>query len=83
MRPMLTHTLAPLTRMTSNKSKFKWTKVEQDDFDKIKWTVSCNNLLTHPNFDETFQINTDDSAFQLGAVISHKVKLIAFKEKTH
>ena len=37
-----------------------------------------NNLLTNLYFNETFQINIDASAFQLGAVISQKVKLIDF-----
>ena len=33
------HTLAPLTKITSNKVKFKWTKTEQDTFDEIKGIV--------------------------------------------
>ena len=36
MWPRRSHTLAPLTRLIYIKSKFKWTKVKQDDFDKIK-----------------------------------------------
>ena len=72
------HTLSPLTRITSNKSKFKWTKVEQDAFKKIKRTIARNTLLTYPNFNETFKIQTDASAFQLGVVISQKGKPIDF-----
>ena len=37
-----------------------------------------DNLLTYPDFNETFKINTDTSAFQLGAVIKQKDKPIAF-----
>ena len=40
--------------------------------------MTRNNLLTYPNFNEIFDIHTNASAFQLGAVISHKVKTIAF-----
>ena len=40
------------------------------------WTAI--NLLTYPNFNYTFKIHTDDSAFQLGAAISKKGKPIAF-----
>ena len=58
--------------------KFKWTQVEQDSFDKIKRIVDPNNLWTYPDFNETFKIHTDASALQLGAVISHKGKTIAF-----
>ena len=35
-------------------------------------------VLTYPDFIETFKIYTNDSAFQLGAVISQKGKPIAF-----
>ena len=52
-------------------------KVKQDAFDKIKWTVARDTLLTYPYFNETFKIPTDSSAFQLGAVIIHKGKPIA------
>ena len=34
--------------------------------------------LTYPDFNETFKIHTNDSAFQLGAVISQKGKPITF-----
>ena len=40
--------------------------------------MACYNLLTYPNFNETFKIRTNASAFQLGAVIIHKVKPINF-----
>ena len=35
------------------------------------------NLLTYPDFNETFEIHTDASYFQLGAVIIQKVKPIS------
>ena len=75
------HTLAPLTKLTSIKRKFKWTQVEQDDFEKIKQITACDNLSTYPDFNETFKIHTNDSAFQLGAVIIQKVKTTAFYSK--
>ena len=78
MWPRRSHTLSPLTRMASNKRKFEWMKVKQDAFDKIKRIVACDKLLTYPNFNETFKIHTNASAFQLGAVISQESKPIAF-----
>ena len=53
-------------------------KVEQDASDKIKRILDRDTSLTYPDFNETFKINTDASAFQLGVVISQKVKPIAF-----
>ena len=78
MWPMRSHMLAPLTKITSNKRKFKWTKIEQDAFDEIKWIVARDNFLTYPYFNETFKIHNNASAFQLAAVISQKVITINF-----
>ena len=64
MWPIRSHALAPLTRITSNESKCKWTEFEQDDFDKIKRTVASDNLLTYPDFNKRFKSNTDTSTFQ-------------------
>ena len=70
--------LAPLTRLTFIKRKFKWAQVKQDAFNKIKRVVACDTLLIYKYFNETSKIHTDASAFQLWAVISHKGKPIAF-----
>ena len=51
---------------------------EKNYVDKIKCIVARNTLLTYPDFNETFKIHTNASAFQLGVVISQKVKLINF-----
>ena len=72
------HTLAPLTKLTSIKRNFKWKQVKQDDFDKIKRIMARNTLLTYLEFNEAFKIHADVSAFQLGAVISQKGKPIDF-----
>ena len=77
MWPRRSHALSPLTRLTYIKRKFKWTKVEKNDLNKIKPIVARNNLSTYPDFNETFKIHTIDSAFQLGVVISQKGKTIA------
>ena len=39
--------------------------------------MSHDTLLTYTDFNETFKIHTDDSAFQIGAVIIHKCKPIS------
>ena len=73
----LLHTLLSLINITPSTVKFKWTKTKQDNFDGIKRFWACNTLLTYPNFNERFKMNTDARNFQLGAVISQKGKLIA------
>ena len=57
MWPRQSCTLAPLTRLTSIKRKRKWTKVKQNAFNKIKRIVDRNNLITYPDFNETFKIS--------------------------
>ena len=70
--------LEPLTKLTSNKVKFKWTEVEQRTFKSIILTVDCNTLLSYPDFNKLFEIHTYFSNFQIGAVIIQEVKTIAF-----
>ena len=43
--------------------------------------MARDNLLTYPYFNETFKIHNNSSAFHLGAVISQKVKPIAFHRR--
>ena len=40
--------------------------------------MAHDNLLTYPEFNETFKMHSYASAFQLGAVIRQKVKTIDF-----
>ena len=72
------HTLAPLTNITSIKVKFKWNKIEQDYFDEIQQIVACDTLSAYPDFNEEFKIHTDARKLQLGAVIRKRGKPIAF-----
>ena len=78
MWPSQSYTLASLTILTPIKRKLKWTQVKQDAFDKIKRIVAHNTLSTYPYFNEEFKIHADDVTFQLGEVMSHKEKTIAF-----
>ena len=63
MWPRRPHTLATLTKLTFIKNKCKWTKVEQDAFEKIKRVVARNTLLTYPHFNEIFKIHIDASVY--------------------
>ena len=40
--------------------------------------MARDSLIKYPDFNEHFKIHTNDSEFQLGAVISQKDKPIAF-----
>ena len=40
---------------------FKWTEGKQYAFEKVKQIVAHKTLITYPDFNENFKINTDDS----------------------
>ena len=50
----------------------------QKTFDTINKLVSRETLLSYPDFNKPFVINTDASKLQLGSVISQDDKAIAF-----
>ena len=70
--------LAPLTSLTSSKVKFEWLSIHQQAFEKIKKVIGTEVLLSYPDFNKPFQIYTDASDHQLGAVIMQDKKPIAF-----
>jgi predicted aspartyl protease len=70
--------LAPLTALTSKNVPFKWTAEHQTNFEKVKRVIGREVLLAYPDFNAPFQIHTDASKDQIGAVISQSGKPIAF-----
>ena len=85
------HILAPLTDLVGecghskvtrkNKTKKKswyWSDVHQKAFEAVKAALAKDVLLAYPNYDLPFDIHTDASTGQLGAVISQNGRPIAF-----
>ena len=73
--------MAPLTALTKISAKsFKkhWTQVHTDCFKKIKAMIAEDVLLTYPDPNLPFEIQTDASDYQLGAVILQNNKPVAF-----
>ena len=70
--------IVPLTALTPKNVKYDWKDEHQNKFDAIKCVIGREVLLGYPNFNAPFEIHTDASKFQLGAVISQKGKPIAF-----
>ena len=72
--------LQPFTDISSGKkgAKIKWTSELEEAFHQIKKMVCQQTLLTYPNWDKPFQIHTNASDYQLGAVISQEGKPITF-----
>ena len=72
------HLLAPLNRLTKKGVKWTWGETKQRAFDNIKRVMSKQTLLCYPDFNQLFEIHTDASLRQIGAVISQAGKPVAF-----
>ena len=85
------HLLAPLTDLISDcghtkttrkrgtkKRPWYWTQKHQDAFEKVKETLARDVMLAYPTYGELFEIYTDASSLQLGAVITQKGRPLAF-----
>ena len=73
--------LSPLTALTSQKVKYEWKDDHQKYFDAIKRGIGREVLLAYMDFNAPFEIHTDASKLQIGAVISQKENLIAFRSR--
>ena len=78
--PKRSHILQPFTAVSSGKkgTKIKWSPELESAFHETKKMVCQETLLTYPDWDKHFDIHTDASDYQLGAVISQMGKPIAF-----
>ena len=79
--PRRSHVLAPLTEAAAGKAKrakIKWTEELERAFQDLKKLVAKDTMLNYPDWSQPFEVHTDASDFQLGAVISQNNKPIAF-----
>ncbi len=60
------------------KRPWHWEEVHQKAFDDVKATITRDVTLAHPDYSQGFEIYTDDSKKQLGAIITQNNRLIAF-----
>jgi hypothetical protein len=70
--------LAPLTGLLSPLVKYKLGEEQQKAFEEIKQKVSQDTLLAFPDFEKEFNVYTDTSYKQLGAVSIQEGKPLAF-----
>ena len=71
------HTKA--TRATKRKrTKWHGDDVHQTAFENIKTAIAKDVVLAYPDYSQGFEIYTDSSKFQLGAVITQNNRLLAF-----
>ena len=77
MWPRQTHVLAPLTAMTG-KGAFKWEAQHQQAFETMKSIVAVDALLAYPDPNQPFDVESNASDYQLGAVMKQNGHPIAY-----
>ena len=60
------------------KKPWHWDDVHKEVFDKIKECIARETLLVYPKYGDVFEIYTDASTRQLGAVITQNGKPLVF-----
>ena len=71
------HTKVTRAKKTKKKA-WHWDEVHQIAFDNVKATIARDVVLAYPDYSKEFEIYTDASSKQLGAVITQGNKPIAF-----
>jgi hypothetical protein len=62
----------------AKKVPWHWDEVHQRAFDHVKATIAKDVVLAYPDYSKVFEIYTDASSKQLGAVITQDNRPIAF-----
>ncbi len=68
----------PLRPKGTKKVPWHWDEVHQRAFDHVKATIAKDIVLAYPDYSKVFEIYTDASSKQLGAVITQDNRPIAF-----
>ena len=63
---------APLHELTKNNVRFQWTDRAQEVFERLKQALTTPPILTMPNDEGEFCLDTDASERSIGAVLSQK-----------
>ncbi len=63
---------------TTKKRPWQWDPIHQQAFDNVKDAITKETVLAYPNFSKPFEVYTDTSSTQLGAVITQDNRPIAF-----
>ena len=66
--------MQPLTKLLKNDAKFEWTSNQSNAIWVLKAAIAANPKLHPPNPDEPYELQTDASAFALGATLFQKDK---------
>jgi len=81
--PAYSHMTRPLHDLTRKDKKWAWTDVQQKAFDLLKTVFITYPVLRNPDQRDKFILDTDASAFAVGAVLSQDFKKGIIFKNTH
>ncbi len=62
----------------TKKAPLHWDEIHQQAFDNAKATITQDVTLAYPDYTQGFEIYTDSSKLQLGAIITQTNRPLAF-----
>ena len=62
----------PLLDLTKKTTPWHWGKDQHRAFEELKTRMCCGPVLTQPNFSKRFYLQTDASAYGVGAILSQE-----------
>ena len=77
MWPRRSHILAPLTQLIRTKT-FVWGPAQDRAFNEMRSLMATDAILAYPDHNVPFEIETDASDYQLGAVIKQRGRPVAY-----
>lgn len=72
---------APLSDLLKKNKPWKWTKKYQTTFYGLKWKLVSAHVLKLPNFEQSFEVQTDASDFSIGGVLSWEAHPVAYESR--
>jgi hypothetical protein len=73
--------LSQLTK-GDGKEKFRWGREKQQEFDYLKHLLCSAPIISLPNLQQSFEIETDTSDCVIGTVLTHHGHLVAYHSET-
>jgi RNase H-like domain found in reverse transcriptase len=62
----------PLLDLTGKHTQWDWRELQQKAFEELKTRMCSSPVLTQPDFEKRFYLQTDASAYGVGAVLSQE-----------